>query len=216
MIGDFSIGLMELIQESIANSWISINFGTSNEKAYLELISPYFSSLVAVITAIIGIFIGAKLSHGNEIKKAEVKGRDVKKLIIAELENIKRHYSWTCLEIEKKNGNIPGIFKISIYNRGRFMFINEYEPYGIDENMSSDLMQILMFTRNNDLMVDILIELLEKKDRDEKEINSFISDLKHRYAATVIDVNKVLSRMSARRNGSYGEKIFEAPKIVGR
>lgn len=193
--------------------------GSGNGKVDIELYAPYVAMFVSVLVSTVSVFLSAKFTLRNFFIQNERKKSDISTALIAELNNLARHYGWSSLEIGGREiGDISG-YEITKYSNGNLIMLKLDELILLDRNLCADIMQIAMYTRNNDIYIKNLIAHIEAcKDNSRDELHSYVRNrvdvIKNRFIMSrsyAISIQDKIVKSGA--TGEYGERVFRDPVV---
>jgi hypothetical protein len=153
--------------------------------------SAYIPALFGILGTILGASITAYYNYGVSRK---IKQQDLYRLVRAELLNLARHYRITSREI--KNDGVVTITTLrkARYRDSGFMALEAKETFILNENLCQDIMQVVLYSRNNDIEIDHLIENI-KAGKCEKYTSNDCKYLTFRLDNTVKIAEDIISHL---------------------
>lgn len=141
-------------------------------------------SAVSVISALAGAAVGAILAASFvylniEIQK-KIKKSDLYRLLKAEILNLKRHCSISFSEIDHYGSTDSAAIKTMKYKDGSTLLLDTKELYLLNENICQDIMQISLLSRNNDIYIDDVLNLISRDSVDITIFTAKIKNIKYR------------------------------------
>jgi hypothetical protein len=177
--------------------------------------SSNFSVVLTAVSGLAGTIIGASISayysYMNSSVARKIKQKDLYRLVRSELLNLRRHYRLTATELSSSERPSVGDLRKAQYKDTGMLALDVKEIYILNENLCQDIMQIILFTRNNDIELDEVIKSVAcDHNVGESKIHSMIPRLVRRFHMTAQISDLVLSRLEKH---SKNPDRYDEPQI---
>lgn len=173
--------------------------------------SVIFPAVSALAGTIIGASISAYYSYINSSVARKIKQKDLYRLVRSELLNLRRHCRLTANELgDCKILSVADLRK-AMYKDSGMLALDVNEIYILNENLCQDIMQIILFARNNDIELDEMIKSMSPDHRSsDTHSQSMISRLVRRFHTTAEISDLVLDRLEKH---SKDPNRYDEPQI---